>query len=91
MDVIFKMLPQILTLLQAATTQTNLHPVIPKWLGILATVLQQGEGAISALIALREQIETMRENDREPTEDEWRTLLQRSDLAHMAIQAEIIE
>lgn len=91
MDVIFKMLPQILTLLQAATTQTNLHPAIPKWLGILATVLQQGEGAISALIALREQIETMRSVDREPTEDEWRTLLQRSDLAHMAIQAEIIE
>jgi hypothetical protein len=55
-------------------------------LGILGTLLVEGDDAHSDLVAFTEQIEAMVVAGRGPTPDEWTALRERSDAAHDRLQ-----
>ena len=53
---------------------------------IASSLITRGVSAQSELQALTTQVETMVNEDREPTAEEWQALKGRSDAAHDAIQ-----
>lgn len=59
---------------------------ISSLLKLVASLLKKGDEAKADLIALKEQIEKMVAEGRDPTPDEWDALRARSDAAHDAIQ-----
>lgn len=56
-------------------------------LGILGTLLQQGDESLDDLREFTKIIEAMAAQGREPTPTEWGILRQRSDAAHARLQA----
>lgn len=62
------------------------NPTVQKWLSIAASLLQQGEQARADVEALTAQVQTMVDENREPTQAEWDDLAARSDAAHDIIQ-----
>ena len=56
-------------------------------LGILGVLISQGDDAIDDLKAFTKTIESMAEQGRAPSEDEWNIMRRRSDDAHARLQA----
>lgn len=56
-------------------------------LGVLGSLLEQGDDAIDDLREFTETIEAMASQGRGPTPDEWNILQQRSEDAHARLQA----
>lgn len=56
-------------------------------LGILGVLISQGDDAIDDLKAFTKTIESMAEQGRAPTSDEWDIMRRRSDDAHARLQA----
>lgn len=80
------LIAQLFSVLAIATNRDGVSPAVPRWLNTLAAILESGSRGRQALLELRDQIETMVLEDRQPTPDEWATLTARSDAAHDIIQ-----
>lgn len=59
---------------------------VAEWAQLLSDLVGTGGAADADLVALRDQIEQMVAEEREPTADEWASLRGRSDSAHETIQ-----
>lgn len=77
---------ELFSALARATNREGVQPAIPKWLDMIAAFIEQGSVAASELNFLKMQIQTMVRENREPTDDEWSELKERSDAAHDIIQ-----
>lgn len=62
------------------------HDSIATWLDLAARLIKSGDKAEAALVELKEQIEAMVAEGRDPTPEEWAELKRRSDDAHSRIQ-----
>jgi hypothetical protein len=89
MDVklILQMLPQVISLISEASKLLPTQGAVPKYLDILAVVVGQGAKAYDELVALKDLVLTMVQQQREPTAEEWRTMQARSDIANSTIQS----
>ena len=78
---------ELLSALASATNRPGVRPAIPRYLDMLAAIVERGAEGAQELNVLKMQILQMVREDREPTEDEWNDLQGRSDAAHDAIQS----
>lgn len=77
---------ELFGVLARATNRPGVRPDIPKYLDMLAAIVERGGVAKEELVALKAHINQMVAEDREPTQEEWDTLRGRSDDAHATIQ-----
>ena len=78
---------ELFSALARASNSVGAQPAIPRWLDMIAAIIERGAESAAELNILKMQIQTMVQEDREPTEDEWASLQERSDAAHDAIQS----
>ena len=78
---------EVLSALARASNQVGAQPAIPRYLDMLAAIIERGAEGAAELNVLKMHIQMMVQDDREPTEDEWADLQGRSDAAHDAIQS----
>ena len=87
---VLEMLPQILALTSTAAKlfsgSVTGAGTVGKYLDVLAVVVAQGQHAYNDLVSLRELVQVMVNEQREPTNDEWRVMEQRSLAAYDRIQ-----
>lgn len=84
---LIRMLPQVISLIAEASKAAGASGAVPRYLEILAALVGQGERAYDELMALRNLVRVMVQQKREPTADEWTTMVIRSDAAHNRIQS----
>lgn len=70
----------------AAEVEGISNDTVRKYIGIAAQLVQQGGTAREQIRELTEHVQQMVDEDRDPTEDEWAGLSERSDAAHRIIQ-----
>lgn len=79
-------MPQVLRLIALASQVVPQTAAVSKYLTILAAIAEQGVKAYDDLAALKELVEAMVAQKRDPHDEEWLALKLRSDAAHAAIQ-----
>ena len=84
---LLRMLPQVISVISEASKLIPAAGAVPKYLDILALLVGKGAVAYAELIELKDLVVTMVQQKREPTDDEWITMVARSDIAHARIQA----
>lgn len=84
---ILQMLPTIISLISEASKLIPTAGAVPKYLDILAVLVGQGAKAYDELVALKDLVLTMVQQQREPTVEEWLVMTARSDMASQKIQA----
>ncbi len=75
------------TLVMALASEFISNDTVLKWIGFGGEIVTKAFEVDERLKALTEHIETMVAEEREPTEEEWKDLQARSDIAHDAIQS----
>lgn len=70
----------------AAATAVNGPTTVSRYLGLAATLIGQGASAYNSLVLLKNTVQRMVAEGREPTDDEWAAMEGRSNVAHSAIQ-----
>ncbi len=83
---LLQLAPQLLNLV-ALASETAGQPTIARYLTLAGALFQQGVRAYADLVALKDMVQTMVREEREPTADEWNAFKQRSDVAHSVIQS----
>lgn len=85
--VVWSIVSMILSIVSDANRMNKFAPeTINKWLDGLAAVFSRGEPTEDGLRVLKEGIERMVKEGRDPTPAEWDGLKARSDKAHKTIQ-----
>lgn len=83
---VLAMLPTVLNLIGTVATLVPGAGAIPRYLGLLAVIVQNSEQAYDQLVLLKELVATMVREKRDPTPDEWSEWELRAGIAHDAIQ-----
>ena len=77
------MLPALLTALASEFIDNG---TVLKWVGFAGEIVNKGVNVDARLGELTDQIKQMVTEKRDPTPDEWKSLQERSDIAHATIQ-----